>query len=111
MCDLIRAKALDGLDFMGIKYDKGKNKIAKTRNAECDISAGDSRVKIFVIPTDEERVFIEDVVALYEKSRGNKIRYTYRFQSPHYRNSLRDSVFEKECGKNPELHKVVAKVN
>ncbi|MBU4445974.1 acetate kinase [bacterium] len=111
MCDLIRARALDGLDFMGIKYDKNKNKIAKTRNAECDISAEDSKVKIYVIPTDEERVFIEDVVALYEKSRGNKVRYTYRFQSPYYRNSLRDREFEKECEKNPELHKVVAKVN
>jgi len=111
MCDLIRARALDGLDFMGIKYDKNKNKIAKTRNAECDISAEDSKVKIYVIPTDEERVFIEDVVALFEKSRGNKIRYTYRFQSPHYRNSLRDREFGRECEKNPELCKVVAKIN
>ena len=111
MCDLIRARALDGLDFMGIKYDKNKNKIAKTRNAECDISAEDSKVKIYVIPTDEERVFIEDVVALFEKLRGNEVRYTYRFQSPHYRNSLRDSEFENECEKNPKLHKVVAKIN
>lgn len=107
---IIRAKALDGFEFMGIEYDKEKNEIAQTRNAECDISAKNSKVKVFVIPTDEERVFIEDVVALYEESKGRKVRFTYRFQLPHYRNSLRDKAFEKECEKNPNLRKVVAKI-
>ncbi|MCK4655268.1 MAG: propionate kinase, partial [Candidatus Cloacimonetes bacterium] len=96
--------------FMGIKYDKEKNRIARTRHAECDISSEDSKVKIFIIPTDEERVFIEDVVALYEESRSGKIRYVYRFQMPGYRNSLRDEEFEKECKKNPKLRRVVAKI-
>ena len=108
--NILRAKALEGLYFMGIKYDKEKNRIARTRHAECDISSEDSKVKIFIIPTDEERVFIEDVVALYEESRSGKIRYVYRFQMPGYRNSLRDEEFEKECKKNPKLRRVVAKI-
>jgi acetate kinase len=110
MSSCIRGKALEGLEFMGVKYDKEKNRIAKTRNAECDISANDSKVKIFIIPTDEERVFIEDVVALYEEMRGSTTKYTYRFQSPGYRNTLRDIAFEKECAKNPTLRKIVAEI-
>jgi acetate kinase len=107
---IIRAKVLNGLEFMGIKYDKIKNNLALTKNAESDISAEDSKVKVFVIPTDEERVFVEDVVALYEESINAKIRYVYRFQLPGYRNSIRDEAFEKECKKNPELKNIIAKI-
>lgn len=110
MSSTIRAKAMDGLEFLGIKYDKEKNMIAKTRNAECDISAKDSKVKIFVIPTDEERVIIEDVVALFEKTKNIPRKFSYTFQSPYYRNSLRNEAFEKECKRNPDLRKIVAKV-
>jgi len=49
---------------MGIKLDKEKNDISKTRNSETEISCKTSKVKVFVIPTDEERVFVEDVVGL-----------------------------------------------
>jgi len=110
MSPLIRAKALDGLEFMGIKYSQEKNALAKTRNAECDISADDSKVKIFVIPTDEERVFIEDVVALLEGSYDVHTHFTYKFQLPGYRNAFREKSFEKECSKKPELHKVAARI-
>lgn len=106
MGDKIRAKALDGLEFMGIKYDGEKNALAKTRNAECDISAPDSKVKVYVIPTDEERVFIEDVVALCENRYDIHTNFTYRFQSPSYRNTLRDMAFINECAKKPGLLKV-----
>jgi len=107
---IIRAKTLQGLEFMGIKLDEEKNSLAKSRNAEFDISADDSDVKIFVIPTDEERVFIEDVKALYEESKGSQTKYVYRFQVPTYHNSLHNESFEKECIENPELRKIVAKI-
>jgi len=42
----IRARSMDGLDFMGIKIDPEKNKVAMTRNSESDISAADSKVKV-----------------------------------------------------------------
>jgi len=107
---IIRAKTLQGLEFMGIKLDEEKNSLAKSRNAEFDISANDSKVKIYVIPTDEERVFIEDVKALYEESKGSQTKYVYRFQVPTYHNLLHNESFEKECIENPELRKIVAKI-
>ena len=107
---IIRAKALQGLEFMGIKLDEEKNDLAKSKNAECDISADDSKVKIFVIPTDEERVFIEDVKALYEESRKEQVKYIYSFQMPSYQDLLRNENFETECRENPELRKVVAEI-
>jgi len=106
----LRAKALDGLESVGIVYDREKNELTKTRNAECDISADHSRVRIFVIPTDEERVFVEDVVALLEGRYDVHTHFTYRFQLPTYRNSFRERSFEKECLKAPGLKKVVARI-
>ena len=107
---LIRAKALDGLSAMGIGYDHEKNRIARTRNAECDITAKDSKVKVFVIPTDEERVFIEDVAALCHKTSPVQGKSTYAFESPTYRNLLRQEIFQKECQENPQLRDVVAQL-
>ncbi|MBI5208792.1 MAG: acetate kinase [Elusimicrobia bacterium] len=105
MSDAIRAKALEGLECMGIKLDGERNKLAKTRNAESEISAADSKVKVFVIPTDEERVFIEDTVALCEGRYDLHTRFTYRFQNPAFRNTLRDLAFAKECAEKPWLLK------
>jgi acetate kinase len=105
---ITRAGALDGLDFLGIKYDPEKNALSRTRNAETEISARDSRVKVFVIPTDEERVFVEDVAGLLGGTYDIHTKFTYTFQNPGYRNSLRDRAFEKECAKKPGLSKLAA---
>ncbi len=56
--DYIREKAVDGLEFFGIKIDPEKNK--GLRGKEADISAQDSKVKILVIPTNEELVIARD---------------------------------------------------
>jgi acetate kinase len=109
MSALIREKSLEGLQFMGIKLDQEKNNLAKTRNAETEISADDSKIKIFVIPTDEERVNIEDVIALLESKYDEHTHFTYRFQSPQYVNSQREQDFQKECEKKPELRKIQVK--
>ncbi|MCX6566780.1 MAG: acetate kinase [Candidatus Aminicenantes bacterium] len=109
MSDLIREKSLEGLEFLGIKLDKAKNKLAKTRNAETEISADDSKVKVFVIPTDEERVFIEDVIALVEGNYDEHTKFTYRFQHPDYVNSQREQDFKAECEKKPGLEKIQVK--
>lgn len=105
MGDFLRAKAMQGLEFMGVRLDFERNKSAKTRNAESEISAPDSKVRVFVIPTDEERVFIEDTVALCEGRYDVHTNFTYRFQSPGYRNTLRDLAFAKELAKKPWLMK------
>ena len=106
MSDQIRAIATNGLDFLGIKVDSEKNHLTHTRNAECDISTDDSPVKVYVIPTDEERVFIEDVVAINEGRYDIHTRFTYRFQSEDYRNTMRDEAFARELEKKPGLARV-----
>ncbi len=109
MSDLIRERSLEGLEFLGIKLDKEKNRLARTRNAETEISAGDSKVKVFVIPTDEERVFIEDVAALLEDKYDEHTRFQYRFQSPDYVNSQREQDFARECEKKPAMKRIQVK--
>jgi len=103
---ITRAKALDGLDFLGVKYDPAKNEMSRTRNAETEISAKNSKVKIFVIPTDEERVFVEDVAGLLDGTYDIHTKFAYTFQKPGYRNTLRDRAFEKECAKKPGLRDI-----
>jgi len=92
----IRGKVLEGLNILGIKFDPEKNKLARTRNHESDISAADSRVKIFIIPTDEELVFIEDVVALLKGTYDIHTNFHYTFQKKDYRNLMREKAYKKE---------------
>src|SRR5665648_167608 len=106
LSNIIRAKVLEGLDILGIKYDSEKNRLARTRNAESDISAEDSKIKVFIIPTDEELVFVEDVVALLEGTYDIHTHFKYTFQDKDYRNLMRERSFEKECKKNPDLSKI-----
>ncbi|MCX5790021.1 MAG: acetate kinase [Elusimicrobia bacterium] len=106
MSDTIRGRALEGLEHMGVQVDPEKNRLTKTRNAECMISTPESKVKVFVIPTDEEMVFIEDTVALCEGHYDVHTKFHYRFQDPGYRNALRDAAFLKECEKKPGLRRV-----
>ena len=55
---LIRKEALDGLNFMGLTLDEEKNNA--TVGTENDISGKDSKVKVMVIPTNEEMVIAID---------------------------------------------------
>lgn len=49
--DIVRAKSLEGFEYMGISIDPEKNVI---RGREIDISAPGAKVKTLVIPTNEE---------------------------------------------------------
>ncbi len=57
----IRASICKDLDYIGIKMDPEKNRV---RGKEVDIAADDSRVRIFVIPTNEELVIARDTLRL-----------------------------------------------
>jgi acetate kinase len=109
MSPLIRARSLDGLELLGIRYSPEKNAIARTRNAECDITGKGSRSRVFVIPTDEERVLVEDTVALLEGRYRVHTEFSYTFQSRTYRNHLRDTGFKKDCLKVPALKRIAAR--
>jgi acetate kinase len=100
---VVREKAVAGLECFGIKLDKEKNSLSKTRNSETEINTADSRVKIFVIPTDEETVFVEDVVALLKGEYKDPSEYVYPFQRGDYVNHARADGFALECEKNPKL--------
>jgi acetate kinase len=106
MSGQIRAIATSGLERLGLGIDPEKNGLTHTRNAECDITGAGSQTKVFVIPTDEERVFIEDVVAITAGTYDIHTRFTYRFQSPDYRNTMRDEAFCRELARKPGLAKV-----
>ena len=54
-----RAGVCKGLEFMGVKLDAEKNKV---RGEEAIISAADSKVKVVVIPTDEELLIASDTM-------------------------------------------------
>ena len=104
----IRAMATEGLECMGIKIDEKKNHLSNTSNAETLISAEDSKVKIFVIPTDEELVMTEDAYALTKGTYDVHTNFTYSFQSKDYVNKARLEAWKKDVEKNPELKTIEA---
>ena len=55
---VVRAKSTEGLEFMGIKLDEALNQ--KLNRGRGKISAEDSKVAVFIIPTNEELVIAED---------------------------------------------------
>ena len=60
----VRAQSLEGLECLGVKLDTNKNRNAKGGD---DISAGDSRVRIFVVDTNEEIIVARKAKALLEQ--------------------------------------------
>ena len=58
----MRASICEGLECFGIKLDPEKNK----GRGEIEISADDSDVRIFIIPTNEELMIARDTLALVQ---------------------------------------------
>ena len=59
-----RAKVCEGLEFLGVKLDADRNNV---RGKATEISAADSKVKVFLIPTNEELVIARDTNRLCSK--------------------------------------------
>jgi acetate kinase len=104
----IRNKILDGLEGIGIVYDPKKNELSHTRNAETIISRSESKIPVYIIPTDEELVMTEDAYALMKGSYDVHTRFTYSFQSRDYVNKGRAEGLKSELAKNPELAGIIA---
>ena len=64
--DFLREKFCSGLEHLGIKLDKQRNAAAVARKGveRAVISTDDSKVKIFMIATNEELVIVEDTLAI-----------------------------------------------
>ena len=59
----IRKKICENLEWMGVKLDLDKN---NTRNEEIKISSEDSKINVYVVPTNEELVIARDTKALVQ---------------------------------------------
>jgi acetate kinase len=55
---IVRAKSLEGLEYLGAKLEPAANEACKGRDA--DISAADSQVSVFAVVTNEELVIALD---------------------------------------------------
>lgn len=55
----IRRNALSGLEYLGVKLDDARNTFGHS-SEPVKLSADDSRVKVYMIPTNEELVIAED---------------------------------------------------
>jgi acetate kinase len=63
----IRARILTGMEWAGIRIDPARNR--ETTGKEGEIGAPDSRLRVFVIPADEELVIARETVACLATSR------------------------------------------
>ena len=59
----VRWDSCQGLEYLGVKMDKERNHV---RSKEQILSADDSKVKVVMIPTDEEIVIARDTLAIVE---------------------------------------------
>ena len=66
--DLIREKICSGLEFLGIKIDAEKNKNVSKEIKEIDISSRESKVKILIVPTNEEIIVARATVDVVRKN-------------------------------------------
>jgi len=60
----VRRGACEGLEFLGIRIDPEKNKVCRK---EAIISNDNSKVKVMVIPTNEEWMIAKDTMEITEK--------------------------------------------
>ena len=77
---VIREGAVSNLENMGIKIDIEKNRNTKSSAGETDLSSSDSKVRILMIPTNEEAVLVEDVVAILENRYDSHYNFHYSFE-------------------------------
>ena len=60
----VRARVCKGLGFLGIAIDKEKN---KTLKGPADISDAAASVRVYLVPTNEERMIARETVELLAK--------------------------------------------
>ena len=65
----LRRDVINGLGYLGVKIDEEKNLIGKNLPEPSLISTPDSRVKVYVVKTDEELVIASDTRRVVEESK------------------------------------------
>ncbi|MBI2842465.1 MAG: acetate kinase [Armatimonadetes bacterium] len=61
---VVRAKTTEGLEFLGVRLDPEENRTAR---GETDISRADAKVKVLVIPTNEERMIARETAEIMSR--------------------------------------------
>jgi acetate kinase len=69
----VRSLACQGLGQMGIVLDEDKNRTADGFKGICDITGSDSKVRVLVIPADEERMIARETLRSLERNQVTKI--------------------------------------
>ena len=64
---LVREMVLEGTQVFGCSIDKEKNKVASTGNIE-EITGKDSKVRVLIIPTNEELMIARDTLRLVSQN-------------------------------------------
>jgi acetate kinase len=75
----VRSLACQGLGYMGISVDEEKNVAARNAEGICDISTDDSRVRVLVVPTDEERMIAREMLRALS---SNQVTMVVKTQKP-----------------------------
>lgn len=68
---ITRSEVCKNMEFLGIELDEEKN--ASVRGIECEISKPESKVKVVIIPTDEELTIAQDTLEIVSKNLSNKV--------------------------------------
>lgn len=79
-----RELVLEELECFGILLDRERNRAVRSERKEALITGDDSPVKVFVIPTNEELVFAEDVTAILSGNYSDHLHHEYSFASPDF---------------------------
>ena len=66
-CDKTRRMSCEGLEIIGVKLDESKNRPGRLDNP--DVTTEDSRVKVLVIPTNEELMIARDAVSVVQNAK------------------------------------------
>jgi acetate kinase len=66
--DFVRGEVSQGMEYMGLEFDNELNKGA--RGIEKIISKPSSKIKVLIVPTNEELVIADDTKVIIEKMRS-----------------------------------------
>jgi acetate kinase len=66
---ITRSEVCKNMEFLGIELDEDKN--VSVHGIECEISKPESKVKVVVIPTDEELTIAQDTLQIVSKNLSN----------------------------------------
>lgn len=84
----VREMVLHGLECFGICLDRDRNRTIRPEQEEVEITAEDSLIRTFVIPTNEELVIAEDVAAIQSGVCRDHLHYDYSFACSDFAPSI-----------------------